>query len=325
MRSSPVLHFLLIGAALFALRSRPDAAGPAGAAARPQLTISRQQVAQLRREFARQSGREPDRDELTALIDKAVDDALLYREALAMGLDRGDRSVEWRLAEKMRFLVGEGAASDVSDLARQARALGLDRDDPVLQAMLVEKMRLLPRIAAADDRLDPAVVTDYFALHRDDYRQPAHLDFTHVFLSAGRRGAALEADAAALLARLQAAAMSPEEAARLGDAFPAPARCRDIAPRGVDKLFGADFTTGLAGLPVGRWSGPIRSPYGLHLVFVHAAPTDTVPALAEVRTQVERRLVAEQRAARVETLLTELRAAYEIRIEDGRDDYGANA
>jgi parvulin-like peptidyl-prolyl isomerase len=92
----------------------------------------------------------------------------------------------------------------------------------------------------------------------------------------------------------------------------------------VDKLFGAEFTAALATQPVGSWSGPIRSPYGLHLVFVHAATTARPPALEDVRAQVERRFVAEQRAERVAMLLTELRAAYEIRVEDDLDD-GADA
>jgi len=324
MRSSPVLHFLLIGAALFALRGRLETPGPAGAAARPLVTITRQQVAQLRLDFARQAGREPARGELAALVAGAVDEALLYHEALAMGLDRGDRSVEWRLAEKMRFLAGDEEPGDVSAQARQARALGLDRDDAVLRAILVQKMRLLPRSAAAGDRIDPAALAAYFARHRDDYRQSASLDFTHVFLSATRRGGALEAAARALLDRLRTASTPPAEAVALGDACAAPARCRAAAAHAVDKLFGADFTAALATLPVGSWSGPVRSPYGLHLVFVHAAPPARVPALEDVRAQVERRFVAEQRAERVAMLLTELRAAYEIRVEDDLDD-GADA
>src|SRR5438132_13989200 len=101
----PALHFLVIGVALLTLervavpRRRP---GPPLSVAAPLLTPDR--LAQLRADFTRQGGLPPTPSEEQALAAQAIDDEILYREALVRGLDRNDRSVRYRLAEKMRFL-----------------------------------------------------------------------------------------------------------------------------------------------------------------------------------------------------------------------------
>ncbi len=88
---------------------------------------------------------------------------------------------------------------------------------------LVTKMRLLAKVASRSDEpggadLDRALDA-YLQAHRTTYAQAERLSLTHVFLSADKRGAALEDDAQALLSRLRAAETPPTAAARLGDPF----------------------------------------------------------------------------------------------------------
>src|SRR5207249_154686 len=67
---------------------------------------------------------------------------LLFREALARGLDRNDRSVRNWLVEQMRVL-SDDTMDDAERLYVRARKLGLDRTDVVVRRILVQKMRLL--------------------------------------------------------------------------------------------------------------------------------------------------------------------------------------
>src|SRR5207253_5919425 len=97
----PALHFLAMGVALFTLERvaiprRPP--GPPPPPAAPLLTPDR--LLQLRVDFTRQEGVPPTPDEEQALAAQATDDEILYREALVRGLDRDDRSIRYRLAEK---------------------------------------------------------------------------------------------------------------------------------------------------------------------------------------------------------------------------------
>jgi hypothetical protein len=106
----PLIHFLLIGAALFALyRYLP----PAGAAAAPstQIQIAPADLSQLAALFQAQWKRDPTPEELGGMIEEKVRAEVLYREAVALGLDKDDEIVKRRLAQKMQFLSEEIAAS----------------------------------------------------------------------------------------------------------------------------------------------------------------------------------------------------------------------
>ena len=54
--------------------------------------------------LAAQWKRQPTAEELAGLVESRVRDEILYREALAMGLDKDDEIVKRRMAQKMQFL-----------------------------------------------------------------------------------------------------------------------------------------------------------------------------------------------------------------------------
>ncbi len=101
----PLLHFLLLGAALFALYGWLSD-GLSGA--QNEVFVSRGQMRSLESQFERVWRRPPTPDELKGLIDNWVREEILYREGLVMGLDRDDPVVRRRIAQKVEFIL-EGA------------------------------------------------------------------------------------------------------------------------------------------------------------------------------------------------------------------------
>jgi parvulin-like peptidyl-prolyl isomerase len=81
---------------------------------------------------------------------------------------------------------------------------------------------------------------------------------------------------------------------------------------GVARDYGAEFAAALATLPVGQWSGPVRSGLGVHLVRVDAWTPAVLPPLAEVRAQVQREWENERRTQALEASYQRMRANYEI-------------
>ena len=65
----------------------------------------------------------------------------------------------------------------------------------------------------------------------------------------------------------------------------------------------------------GRWVGPVKSAYGLHLIFVTGAEQATIPPFEDVRDAVEREWFAEQRAATIENEYRKLLAGYHVRLD----------
>lgn len=97
----PLVHFLLIGALLFGVGAAIDNARREG------LRIDVTPTVRLNIEemFSEQNGRPPTQAELSPLLDAWVRNEVMYREALAMGLDRGDEMIRERIVHKMRVLI----------------------------------------------------------------------------------------------------------------------------------------------------------------------------------------------------------------------------
>lgn len=160
--AEPVLHFLGLGVLLFAVHAWL-AAGKSEPGTDKRIEITAGHLEQMREGYRRQYRRLPDEQELRGLITAHLREEVLYREALALGLDREDSIVRRRLTQKMEFLT--------ADLAQAAPP-------------------------------DEATLQRFFAARSAQYAKPGRVSFRHVFFSTQKRGAQAEADAAAALAAL---------------------------------------------------------------------------------------------------------------------------
>jgi len=111
----PLLHFLLIGAALFLLYG---ALNRGGSDAPREIVISEARVAAIAENFATVWMRPPTAEELKGLVDDYVAEEIYYREAIAMGLDRDDTVIRRRLRQKMEF-ISDGVADSVEPTDEQ--------------------------------------------------------------------------------------------------------------------------------------------------------------------------------------------------------------
>jgi hypothetical protein len=169
----PLVHFLLLGAAIFLLANRLG--DPAGAA--PQtIVLGAGDLAQLREGFERTWQRPPTPEELAGLVEERVREEVFYREALALGLDQDDTIVRRRLRQKLEFLAEDLAPAEASDAELAAwlaahperfrveartgfRQVFLSRDRRGDRAR-TDAERLLAELRAGGDAVDPARLGD---------------------------------------------------------------------------------------------------------------------------------------------------------------------
>ena len=83
----------------------------------------------------------------------------------------------------------------------------------------------------------------------------------------------------------------------------------------VARDFGEDFAKALEGAPVGQWTGPVRSGFGLHLVRVNTRTPAYVPGLDEARKAVTREWENERRQAALADNYARLLGEYDVVIE----------
>lgn len=311
---APVVHFVAGGAVLFALvhGGVPSRTAQADARIAP-VVVTADDVARLRADYVRETGLQPTDADEAALVQKALDEELLFREAVARGLDRRDPSVRNWLVEQMRAL-GAPRDGDPDALVARARALGLDRSDLVVRRILVQQMRLL---AARADEPTPSddELAAFYAAHRDDYRAADRVGFWHVFLATDRHAARTTADAVALRAELERDGVAPAAAARRGDVFAvAPHVALQPLPQ-VARRFGNDVAAAVASGATGRWLGPVASPYGAHLLWIERREPGAAPPLDAVRGRVLERWRESAYAERERHLLRELAQRYPLEVE----------
>lgn len=248
--------------------------GSAGPGSR-RIVLSSGQIAHLEAGFARTWQRPPTEAELKNLIDEWLKEEIAVREAMAAGLDRDDTVIRRRLRQKLEFVADEAADA----------APPTDEELKALFARNVDAFRVEPRVA-----------------------------FRQVFVSTGKRGAAAEAEATRLLARLNAAGPT----ARLdefGDATMLPGEVPLSALRDIDSQFGNGFAKQLEAIEPRQWTGPIRSGYGLHLVLLRERIEARTAEFAAVRPVLEREFLAQRRRQQLEAMYDRLLAKYTVTIE----------
>jgi parvulin-like peptidyl-prolyl isomerase len=222
--------------------------------------------------------------ELAALVDDYVKEETLYREAQALGLDESDYIIRQRMIQKMGFLMGD--------------------------------------LAVAGEAIDEAALSDYFAANREAYAIEPSVTFTHVFFDADRRGAEGAGQAAReALAELAEADAGFNDAPGRGDRFPFLRNYVERTFEYVASHFGADFAAELSALEASEdWQGPIRSAYGWHDVLITQRTPRSLPALADVREQVEADFRRDAADEALERLTEGLRERYRVEIRDIRGE-----
>jgi hypothetical protein len=267
----PLVHFLALGAVLFGIGLlRGDAAEPSA----NRITITPGVAERLMEGFRRTWQRPPTENEFRGLVEDYLKEEVLYREALAMGLDRDDQIIRRRMRQKLEFFTADLVES-------------FEPTDEELQA--------------------------YLDANPDPYRQAAMISFTQVFLRGGPDAEEDRARARSMLKHLRATPNADPE--MLGDPFLYPAVHRDMSERDLLNVFGNEFAAQLVELPVGEWSGPVTSAFGLHVARVDALELGRPSELHEVRDAVHRDLVSERTREAEQLYFEGLLSQYTVTME----------
>ena len=193
-------------------------------------------------------------------------------------------------------------------------ALGLSEDDTIIRRRLAQKMEFL-----SEGLIDPGAPSDadletYLAANPEQFQEPARLSFEHVYLNPERRGGGIEQDAEALLVSFQTRD-GAVDAHHAGDRILLDTRFDHVSQTSIARMFGEEFAKAVMPLPQGQWHGPVRSAYGLHVVYVHERQEGRLPDLNLVRDRVRLALLSERRRDSTKNFYETLRDRYEVVVE----------
>ena len=254
----PLLHFLLAGFLLFVFF---EIVSDDDAALDPRvITVDRANLLtflQFRsRAFEPEMAAEQldamSAEQLEDLINAYVQEEALYREAVALGMDKNDYIIKQRMIQSIRF-ISDGFVSAAVDVSEDdARA--------------------------------------FFETNADDFYIDPTITFTHVFFrSDGGDMDAVRQRAAAKLDELNASGAGFPDAPGHGDLFPYSRNYVERTPVYVASHFGTPMSESLFALEpdAGQWQGPFESAYGMHVVLLVERSDGGIPAFEEVRDVAE--------------------------------------
>jgi len=271
----PLIQFLIIGAAIYGAYAM--FATPEEDFRDTLVHVDSNRINAFISEWESRWNRPPTREEIDGLIQSYIKEDVLYRQAVAMGLNEDDPITRRRMAQKLEFLT--------SDLAMM--------------------------IQPAEGELER-----YFSDNSEAYRAPDRMTFSQVFFDPDSRGNSTLEDAAEALLELQAAGVPTEESMQVGDGFMLQSDFVSVTATEAARQMGSGFVEAVVQLEPGSWHGPVLSGYGVHLVYVYSYKKSPPAVFEEVQAAVLENWQLEQREQFNADFLRNLKERYEIVIDE---------
>lgn len=265
----PLLHFLLVGLAIFLVYGWvSDESSDEN-----KIVIDDSHLSHLISIWELQWNRPPTEEELQGILEKYLQQEIFYREALKMNLDHNDEVVKRRLAQKMEFL-----SDDLSAL---------------VDAPTDEKLR------------------DYYQKNQEKYQVPYQYSFKQVVFTSDRHP---NPEAAASKAQ-QRHGSKPVDAMRdQGDRLSVRYQFDKLYEPQVDKELGGDLAVSLRSLPLNEWSGPVKSGYGFHLIYLSEKQEPYFPDFQDIRDELARDFAYQTEVENQLLIYHSLKKNYDIEI-----------
>jgi hypothetical protein len=266
------VQFLCVGALLFAgysiLHPSQESDKPGNL-----IELTADDFVQMSMASLAQGRPAPTPQQMQSLIELKVREEVLYREALALGLDKDDTIVKRRLAQKMEFLADSGADA-VEPTDEEVRA--------------------------------------WFKSNAQSFALPPRVSFRHLYFSTDRRDEQAQEAATQALTSLSGKPADWEGAADLADPFMFQDYYGDLTLDEMAKQFGPAFARAVLKLSPGSWQGPIESGYGWHLIFADTITPSRIPDFEEIESDIKEEWISQRRIQARSKAYETMRARYQV-------------
>ena len=271
----PLFQFLIIGGVIYGAYAL--FAAPEDDYRENVILVDSNRINGMISEWEARWNRPPTRQEIDGLIQAYIKEDVLYRQAVAMGLNEDDPITRRRMAQKLEFLT--------SDLAR-----------------LQEPQE--------------GELEQFFNDNQDEYRDPDRISFTQLYFDPDARGDATLIDAERVLKQVSAAGEPTEDMAELSDRFMLQNYFASASELDVRRQMGSGFAEAVMKLEPGQWHGPVLSGFGVHLVYVYDLQKAPPPEFGTVQARVLEDWQAQKREEFNAEFLKSLKERYEIIVEE---------
>ncbi|QDP01922.1 peptidyl-prolyl cis-trans isomerase [Thalassotalea sp. PS06] len=208
--------------------------------------------------------------------------------------------------EEMDNLISNYVMDEI--YAREARSLGLDSNDGVIRKRLRQKMEFMIQDIAGASPPSDEELKRFFVEHQKKYQQQGAFSFSQVFMSHDVPQKNISIWVEQQQNRINKG-LEPEGSSSLLPKVLQKQRKSHIA-----RQFGNDFAQALSVQPFKQWTGPIRSGYGLHFVYINDVESGNLPDFAVVKDKVLADWRYQKNLEQQQAFEEELLSRYDIKV-----------
>lgn len=224
--------------------------------------------------FQKQWNRNPSEEELNDLLQARVNEEILYREALKMGLDKNDEIVKRRLSQKFEFLT-----TDMANLNEPTK----------------------------DD------IQKFYEENKEKYQVDPIFSYAQIYINIDKRNDVMNY-ARSVKKQIEGKEITPELLEENSDQFPIALYIEKVSKSEIITRMGDDFYDKIKSLEIDKWSDPLQSSFGLHLIY----PTEIIkvaePDLNTIYNVLKRDYLYDYQSNINETLLNEYKNNYTVKV-----------
>lgn len=277
----PVIQFMIIGVVMFLVQTYIINADTDTTEDDYKIYLTAGEVKSMEEVWTSKWQRPPTEIEMKGMVNQRVEEAILFREAKKIGLDKNDNIIRQRMAQKLEFLTNDLVKPD---------------------SVSIEEVKL------------------YFTENTNQYTTPANITMIQLFVNPKNYGDSLDKEIATRLAKLNRMDPASPKIAELGDQFSLQTYYPDKPHLEFAKLYGSDFATRIFELETEKWVGPVNSQYGAHLVYIMNKNPALITEFNTIKELVTEDLQREKQIELNNKYINGILSRYEVVVEEEQSD-----
>ncbi len=201
---------------------------------------------------------------------------------------------------------------------QEALQMNLDHNDEIIKRRLAQKMQFLSNDIAAMIEPTDEILEEYFQKNKEKYLTPYSFSLYQITFSPDQRDDNFK-DAEEILKQFPNASF--EEMDGKGDGLPFSYYFTDINADELGLQLGSKFPEALQNAATGKWTGPIPSGFGYHLVFITNKTEPKSPSFESIKKAITRDFEYDNQKEIDEAIYQGLKKKYEIEIDIKSEDF----
>jgi hypothetical protein len=267
----PLLHFLVLGALLFIFTQNSSNFNRD----KKNITVSKTDTENYIRYWKKKYNRPPTQEEIDTFLKITIENEVLYKEALNMGLDKEDKVIKQHLIDKLKFIISK----------------------PIDEKKISDK-----------------TLKKFFEKNRNLFssQNTTLYSFAHIYLNP-KYNDNIELKADEIYIKIKDEKLN-NNYTKLGDKFYKGSYFNQLSIKDISKIFSRSFAKKLSQLPQGEWIKGVASGYGVHLIYIEEknTPKDLFESQKE---RVKNRYIIQESQKKLQNFYESLKKKYHITIE----------